>query len=157
MGGGIAIMVPMIVAQASVDVKDVATATSSMQFFQSIAGLLCIAIMQSYFNQRVVDLVPTQDQIVAEAMAGVPMNVIMDQVTAAYAKAVTSVFYISIAGAIAGCLVSFLFRWVPLGEVHEQAAAAEKAIADEKVAAKNAAVDAAAVTKAPEAPGVVSV
>ena len=46
LGGGISVMVPMIVAQASVDVRDVATATSSMQFFQSIAGLLCIAIMQ---------------------------------------------------------------------------------------------------------------
>ena len=85
------------------------------------------------------------------------MNVFMDKVTAAYAKAVTCVFYVSIAGAVAGMLVSFLFRWVPLGEVHEQAAAAEKAVADEKVAAKNAAVDAAAVAKAPEEPVVVSV
>ena len=172
LGGGIAIMVPMIVAQASVDVKDVATATSSMQFFQSIAGLLCIAIMQSYFNQRVADLVPTQAEIMAEAMAGVPMDAIKASVTAAYAKAVTSTFYISIAGAVAGALVACLFRWVPLGEVHAQAAAAEKAAADDKAAAKNAALKpfaleaeaaeaaaaaAAAAAKAPETPVVVSV
>ena len=120
----------LIVVQASVAVKDVAVATSSMQFFQSIAGLLCIAIMQSYFNQRSADLVPTQDQIMAELMAGVSMEAVSKQIVNAYAKAVTSVFAISIAGAVAGALVALLIRHVPLDEAHKRdaAEAAEAAV-----------------------------
>ena len=39
-----------------------------MQFFQSIAGLLCIAVMQSYFNGLVSDLTPAP---IAEQVAAV--------------------------------------------------------------------------------------
>lgn len=58
LAGGLTIMVPMLVSQNSVPTADVSTATSTLQFFQSVAGLLNIAIMQSYFNQLVTDLTP---------------------------------------------------------------------------------------------------
>ena len=67
--GGLTIMVPLLVSQNSVPTADVSTATSTMQFFQSIAGLLNIAIMQSYFNQLVTELTPAPMAEGAAAMA----------------------------------------------------------------------------------------
>jgi MFS family permease len=157
LGGGMAIMVPMVLVQESVDVKDVATATASLQFFQAIAGLLSAAIMQSFFNQRVADLVPSAAQIEAEAMAGVSVEAIGRQVMDAYSTAVTSTFYVSIAGPVAGALAACLFRYVPLGGEHEQAApaataaGAEKAAGAEEAAGEAAAASAVDVAAKPEA------
>ena len=115
---GLGIMVPLLVAQASVPTKDVSVATSTMQFFQSIAGLLCIAIMQSFLNQRITDLVPpAMEQIGVAMTTGGNVQAAMDGVVDAYSKAVTSTFYISIAGAAGALLASFLLRYVPLGDI----------------------------------------
>lgn len=39
LAGGLTIMVPMLVSQNSVPTADVSTATSTLQFFQSVAGV----------------------------------------------------------------------------------------------------------------------
>ena len=131
---GLGIMVPLLVAQASVPTKDVSVATSTMQFFQSIAGLLCIAIMQSFLNQRISDLVPpAMTQIGVAMTTGGDVQAAMDGVVDAYSKAVTSTFYISIAGAVGALLASFLLRYVPLGDISsgEPASAVDAVVAKE--------------------------
>ena len=55
--GGVSIIVPMLVSQASVPAADLSMATSTQQFFQNIAVLLCIAVMQSVFNSAEAALV----------------------------------------------------------------------------------------------------
>ena len=106
---GLSIMVPMLVAQNSVSKKDIAVATSTLQFVQSIAGLVVIAVMQSYFNGQVESLVKP-----LYSNGSSP-----DAISAAEAKAVTSCFYISMAGAIAGAIASAFMRWIPLGSLDE--------------------------------------
>ena len=122
--------------------------TTSVPNSSPHALLIFSPATQSYLNQRVADLVPTTAQITAEAMAGVSMDVIMAHVKSAYCKAVTGVFYISIAGAVAGALVACLFRFVPLGEVHDKAAAAGKADKAEKEEAATSAAAAVAAAAA---------
>ena len=123
LAGGLTFMIPMIVAQNSVPTADVSTATSTLQFFQSIAGLLNIAIMQSYFNQQVSTLLPggPTAMAMAEITAGVSPAQAQADVLVAYSKAVTSTFYISIAGALAGLLASLFLRWVPLSAANDAA------------------------------------
>ncbi len=94
---------------------------------QSIAGLLNIAIMLSYFNQQVATLhassaVASLQEAYAElAMPSIPAATAAADIgrasltlTFAYSKAATSTFYISIAGALAGLISSCFMRFIPL-------------------------------------------
>ena len=149
LAGGLSIMVPLLVAQAAVPAADVSVATSTMQFFQSIAGLLAIAVMQSYFNQQTDALLPAVKAEYAAAMAaGTPAALAQAAANAAAAtsKAVTGTFYISIAGALAGVVATCFLRWVPLGGEQEAANAKAAGHAGDTAAAGAPEVAGAGVT-----------
>ena len=52
------VQVPLLQAQNAVPPEDMAVTSSSMQFFQSIGGLLSTAIAQSVMNNRITEDFP---------------------------------------------------------------------------------------------------
>ena len=57
-GEGLSIQIPIIVAQASADPKDVSSVTAMMVFFQTIAGAVFVSVAQSLFANKLLEAVP---------------------------------------------------------------------------------------------------
>jgi len=149
MGPGV--QVPLLSAQNAVGPKFVAVASSSMQFFQSIGGLLSTAICQTLMNNRLAaNLVAACTTAFVDVAAngaasvyadahlpdacgpladrhGVTNPVLQALLAAAFSDAIARVFLVTLAGAAACAVAACFGEHVPLTDGAPQAPKATSA------------------------------
>lgn len=135
LGMGPLVQIPLLAAQNAVELADQAVCSSTIQFFQSIGGLLSTAVMQSVLNNNVKEeitpvvakMMPalynaTEEQIPFSADT-VNLQKLQQYFPAyypefidAYAKGVTSVFWVGLGSAAVALVASLFMQHVPLKE-----------------------------------------
>jgi len=122
--------VPLLSAQNAVPPNDMAVASSTINFFQSVSGLLSTSIGQTILNNRAITLMtPIINELKAylppgtpmdsqdfdiKKLLGTPLEPFYHRILDAYVDATTRVFWVSlICGAIA-LAASFFMKHIPL-------------------------------------------
>jgi hypothetical protein len=133
-GMGPNVQVPLLAAQNAVKARDMAVASSAINFFQSVSGLLATAIAQTILNSRIKALLePIGKDFVAFLVANnIPFTLtaesfdvkllkdpfpqFYDRFIEAYGEATSAVFNVGIACCAIALAGSLLMRHIPLRE-----------------------------------------
>jgi EmrB/QacA subfamily drug resistance transporter len=154
LGAGIGMVMQILVmaVQNEAPVKDLGVATSTVTFFRAVGGSVGVALFGALFAHRVGELlggsVPTG--MTPTQIAALPPEQ-QAATAAAFADAITQVFLYSVPLVLAGFLVTWLLRDVPLRTRLEDARRADST--DTTVASD--ASDASGLVVVPEPAGVV--
>lgn len=140
-GLGCLMQITMLVAQNSVDMKDMGVASSSTTLFRTLGGSFGVALMGSLFTNRVQDTMTDRlgsagagatagsAQLDAASLAKLP-EAVRDAYQHAVAAGTHSAFLLGGAVAVIGFLVSWFVKEVPLRGAGPEAPAADAAAAD---------------------------
>ena len=140
LGAGIGMVMQILVmaVQNEAPVKDLGVATSTVTFFRAVGGSVGVALFGALFAHRVGELlggsVPTG--MTPTQIAALPPEQ-QAATAAAFADAITHVFLYSVPLVLAGFLVTWLLRDVPLRTRLEDARRADATVASDASAASD--------------------
>jgi len=138
LGAGIGMVMQILVmaVQNEAPVKDLGVATSTVTFFRAVGGSVGVALFGALFSHRVGELlggsVPTG--MTPTQIAALPPEQ-QAATAAAFADAITQVFLYSVPLVLAGFLVTWLLRDVPLRSRLGEAEPADATVATETTGA----------------------
>lgn len=132
--GGLAmgpnVQVPLLAGQNAVPSKDMAVASSTINFFQSVSGLLSTSIAQTILNSRAITLMtPIYNDLLAilppntpmdsknfdiKMLKGTPLEPFFHRIVDAYATATTSIFWVSLICGVLGLAAALFMKHIPL-------------------------------------------
>jgi hypothetical protein len=135
-GLGLVLQILVLATQNEAPAADLGVATSTVTFFRTVGGSVGVALFGALFNHRIGELLGADapKAMTPEQIAALPA----DQhaaTAAAFADAITTVFRYAVPLLLAGFVVTWLLREVPLRTQSGEARKATDAGATERTAA----------------------